>query len=119
MTSVIRAVLTAAVFSFALTTSAFATGAIAVNDSTGTAAEEAGYAVGYGSTKKEASSSAVSECKSAGNESCEVVLTFEQCGAYVGNKASYGTGIGKTEKAATQAALADCPECKLIVADCH
>lgn len=119
MTSVIRTALSAAVFSCVLASSAFATGAIAVNDSTGTAAEEAGYAVGYGSSKKEASASAISECKSAGNEACEVVLTFEQCGAYVGNKASYGTGIGKTEKAATQAALADCPECKLIVADCH
>ena len=115
----IRAALAAVTLSFACATSAFAAGAIAVNDSQGTAADEAGYAVGYGGSKKEASANAVKECKSVGNESCEVVLTFEQCGAYVGNKASYGTGVGSTEKAAQKAALEMCPECKLIVSDCH
>lgn len=117
-----KTIMSAVAVSFLLaigTTSVFATGAIAVNDSSGTSAEDAGYAVGYGSTKKEASAAAIKECKSAGNSSCEVMLTFEQCGAYVGNKASYGTGIGKSEKEAQKAAMAECPECKLIVSDCH
>jgi hypothetical protein len=90
-----------------------------VNDTSGTAAEDAGYAVGYGGSKKEASSNAIKECKAAGNAACEVMLTFEQCGAYVGNKASYATGVGSTEAAAQKAAKAECPECKLIVSDCH
>ncbi len=115
----IRAAFAAALLSCVCATSALATGAIAVNDEAGTAAEDAGYAVGYGGNKKEASASAMKECKAAGNESCEVVLTFEQCGAYVGNKAYYATGIGSTEAAAQKAALAECPTCKLIVSDCH
>jgi len=119
MKSVIRVALTAAALSFAYVSFASATGAIAVNDDQGTAAEDAGYGVGYGSSKKEASSNALKECKSAGNDQCKVMLTFEQCGAYVGNKAFYGTGIGSTEAAAQKAAKADCPDCKLIVSDCH
>lgn len=105
--------------SCAYTTTAFATGAIAVNDEQGMAAEDAGYGLGYGGSKKEASANAIRECRSAGNDSCEVVLTFEQCGAYIGNKAYYATGLGPTEAAAQKAAKAECPECKLIVSDCH
>ncbi|MFN7027391.1 MAG: DUF4189 domain-containing protein, partial [Pseudorhizobium sp.] len=109
----------ATILSCAYTTTALATGAIAVNDGQGISAEDAGYGLGYGGSKKEASANAVRECKSAGNDSCEVVLTFEQCGAYIGNKAYYATGVGATEKAAQQAAKAECADCKLIVSDCH
>jgi hypothetical protein len=119
MRSVLHAALAAAVLSCAFTTAAFATGAIAVNDAQGMAAEEAGYGLGYGGSKREASANAVQECKAAGNDSCEVVLTYEQCGAYIGNKAYYATGVGATEAAAQRAAKQECPECKLIVADCH
>jgi hypothetical protein len=103
----------------AFSASAFATGAIAVNDEQGMAADEAGYAVGYGTSKKEASANAIRECKSAGNEACKVMLTFEQCGAYVGDKVNYAIGIGATEKAAQKAALDECPNCKLVVSDCQ
>lgn len=119
MTSLLHAAFAAAILSFAYTTTAFATGAIAVNDEQGMSAEDAGYGLGYGGSKKEASANAVRECKSAGNDSCEVVLTFEKCGAYIGNKAYYATGVGATEAAAYKAAKAECPDCKLIVSDCH
>jgi hypothetical protein len=119
MKLIYRAALTAAMLSCACATTAFATGAIAVNDAQGTSADDAGYAVGYGGSKEEASANAVKECKAAGNDSCEIALTFEQCGAYIGNKAYYATGVGATEAAAQEAAQADCPDCKLIVSDCH
>lgn len=51
------------------------------------------------------------ECEAVGSATCEVMPTFEQCGAYIGNKASYATGIGSTEAAAQKAAKAECPEC--------
>lgn len=119
MKSILQAAFAAAMLSFAYTTAASATGAIAVNDEQGMSAEEAGYGLGYGGSKKEASANALRECKSAGNDSCEVVLTFEQCGAYIGNKAYYATGVGATEAAAQKAAKEECADCKLIVSDCH
>jgi len=119
MRSNLKVAFAAAVIACAYSTSAFATGAIAVNDAQGMSAEDAGYAVGYGGSEKEASANAVKECKAAGNDNCEVMLTFEQCGAYIGNKAYYATGVGATEAAAIKAAKDDCPDCKLIVADCH
>jgi hypothetical protein len=47
------------------------------------------------------------------------MLTFEQCGAYAGDKVNYSTGVGKTEKAAERAALEVCPNCKIVVSDCQ
>jgi hypothetical protein len=119
MNITIRAALAAAFLSCACATSAFATGAIAVNDEQGMAADEAGYGVGYGSSKKEAQQNAIKECKSAGNDNCKVALTFEQCGAYAGDKVNYSTGIGSSEKGAQKAALDECPNCKLVVSDCQ
>lgn len=100
-------------------TSALAFGAIAVNDSQGTAADEAGYGVGWGSTQKEAESNAMKTCKAAGNDSCEVAVWFEQCGAYAGDRVNYGIGYGATKKVAESKALEDCPNCKIIVSDCQ
>jgi hypothetical protein len=99
--------------------SVFAFGAIAVNDSQGTAASEAGYGVGWGSTRKEAERNAVRECKSAGNDECEVAVWFERCGAYAGDRVNYGIGYGETLKTAENMALKDCPNCQLIVSDCQ
>ena len=68
-------------------TSALASGAIAVNDGMGTAAEE------------------------AGNDECKVAVSFEQCGAYV------GAGFGDTKEATEKMALEKCPNCKIIVSE--
>jgi hypothetical protein len=119
MNTKIRAALAAALLSCVYATSALATGAIAVNDEQGMAADEAGYAVGYGSTKKEAEKHAVKECKAAGNDTCKVAVWFEQCGAYAGDRVNYGIGYGATQKAAESMALKDCPNCKIVVSDCQ
>ncbi|WP_378947684.1 DUF4189 domain-containing protein [Mesorhizobium sp. ANAO-SY3R2] len=100
-------------------TAALAFGAIAVNDGQGVAAEEAGYGVGWGSTQKEAEKNALKTCKAAGNDSCEVAVWFEQCGAYAGDRVNYGIGFGETKKVAESKALEDCPNCKIIVSDCQ
>ena len=100
-------------------TSAFAFGAIAVNDEQGMSAEEAGYGLGWGSTQKEAERNAVKECKSAGNDDCKAVVWFEQCGAYAGDRVNYGIGYGSSLKVAESMALESCPNCKIIVSDCQ
>ncbi len=100
-------------------TSAFAAGAIAVNDQQGVSAEEAGYGVGWGSSRKEAERNAVKNCREAGNDACEVAVWFEQCGAYVGDRVNYGIGYGDTKKDAEEMALSECPNCKVIVSDCQ
>jgi len=100
-------------------TSALAFGAIAVNDEQGTAAEDVGYGVGWGSTRKEAEKVAMSTCREAGNESCEIAVWFETCGAYVGDRVNYGIGYGTTKSAAEKMALKDCPNCKVIVSECQ
>jgi hypothetical protein len=111
--------LTLAVILSAQAGAAFAFGAIAVNDSQGTAASEAGYGMGWGTTRKEAERNAVKECKSAGNEQCEVAVWFERCGAYAGDRVNYGIGYGDNVKVAERMALKDCPNCQIIVSDCQ
>lgn len=98
---------------------AFAFGAIAVNDSQGTAASEAGYGIGWGGSRKEAERNAVRECKNVGNDDCEVAVWFERCGAYAGDRVNYGIGYGESQKAAERMALKDCPNCQIIVSDCQ
>jgi len=100
-------------------TSALATGAIAVNDALGTAADEVGYGLGYGANQSEAEAAAVKECKGAGNEQCKAVVWFEQCGAYVGDRAKSAAGFGETKEAAEKMAMDKCPDCKLIVSECQ
>lgn len=113
------AALTASLFVVAMATSALATGAIAVNDAMGTAADEVGYGVGWGTNQKEAEDAAVKECKSAGNDQCKVAVWFEQCGAYAGDRVHVGAGFGETKEAAEKMALEKCPNCKLIVSECQ
>jgi hypothetical protein len=98
---------------------AYAIGAIAVNDQQGVSASEAGYGVGWGSTKKEAQRNAVKTCTDAGNDTCEVAVWFETCGAYAGDRVNYGIGYGDTKREAEKMALKDCANCKLIVSDCQ
>ncbi len=99
--------------------SALAFGAIAVNDTKGMAADEAGYGMGWGSTRKEAERDAVKNCKDAGNDDCTVAVWFETCGAYAGDRVNFGIGYGSTLKKAEKMALEDCPNCKLVVSDCQ
>ncbi|MGV8939473.1 MAG: DUF4189 domain-containing protein [Allorhizobium sp.] len=110
--------LTAIVFAVQVS-SALAFGAIAVNDSQGTAASEAGYGMGWGSSRKEAERDAVRNCKQAGNDDCTIAVWFETCGAYAGDRVNYGIGYGNTLRKAEKMALEDCPNCKLIVSDCQ
>ncbi|WP_459085815.1 DUF4189 domain-containing protein [Mesorhizobium sp. A556] len=115
----IKIALVVAVMSGLHVGAASAFGAFAVNDAQGVAAEEAGYGAGWGSTQKEAERNAVKNCKEAGNDSCEVAVWFEQCGAYAGDRVNYGIGYGDSQKVAEEMALEDCPNCKIIVSGCQ
>lgn len=109
----------AGVLGFLQITSAFAFGAIAVNDQQGMSASEAGYATGWGGTRKEAERNAVKNCVAAGNDDCTVAVWFETCGAYAGDRVNYGIGYGSTKRQAEDKALEDCPNCKIVVSDCQ
>jgi hypothetical protein len=101
------------------TTSAFAIGAIAVDDEHGLSAEQAGYGIGWGSTEAEASSDAMAQCQSIGNTNCRVEVWFESCGAYAGNRTQYGIGWGASLADAESMALANCPGCRIAVSECE
>ena len=99
--------------------SAMAIGAIAVDDEVGA---QAGYGVSVGmSSESEAKQAALKECRSAGNTNCEVVATFEMCGAYAASKSYFGVGEGESQKVAEARAIEDCGNaaCKIVVADCE
>lgn len=113
------AALTVSILMTVSATSAFATGAIAVNDAMGTSADEVGYGVGWGADQKAAEEDAVKQCKDAGNDQCKVAVWFEQCGAYAGDRVHVGAGFGDTKEAAEKAALEKCPNCKVIVSECQ
>jgi hypothetical protein len=100
-------------------TSALATGAIAVNDGMGTSAEEVGYGVGWGADKAAAEADAIKQCTEAGNDTCKIAVSFEGCGAYVGDRVNVGAGFGATKEDAEKMALAKCSDCKVIVSECH
>lgn len=119
MRKAIFAALTMSALMTVSATSALATGAIAVNDAIGTAAEEVGYGVGWGANQKEAEANAVKECTSAGNDQCKIAVWFEQCGAYVGDRVHVGAGFGDSKEAAEKMALEKCPNCKVIVSECQ
>ena len=111
--------LTTAVLLALQMSSALAFGAIAVNDTQGMAADEAGYGMGWGTSRKQAERDAVKNCKDAGNDDCKVAVWFETCGAYVGDRVNYGIGYGSTQKKAEKMAFEQCPNCKLVVSDCQ
>ncbi len=99
---------------------AFAEGAIAVNDDQGTKASEVGYGVGEGATRAEAEADAMKQCKSSGNDSCEVVVHYSHCGAYASSKKYSGIGWGDTEEIAKEKAKDKCGDeaCRIVVSDC-
>lgn len=104
----------------ALTGSAWAAGAIAVDDADATKASEVGFGVGSGSTREEAGIDAVRECKKAGNTSCKVAVRYDTCGAYATSRDYTGVGWGSTEGEAKANALEACGKgCKVAVSDCQ
>ena len=113
-----RAVATTAVLLISAS-QALAFGAIAVDDKQGFSADDVGYGLGWGTTRREAERNAMSECRSAGNTNCTVAVWFESCGAYAGSRVHYKIGYGRTLEAAEEMALADCPKCRIVISECE
>ena len=99
---------------------AFAAGAIAVDDEQGESAPGYGFVTGADS-RAEAGAQALKECKKQGNDSCKVVVRFDQCGAYAASSKFYGVGWGKSKTAAESMAVEKCGngKCKVVVSDCE
>src|SRR5580698_7845060 len=94
--------------------------AIAVDDDEDTKGGQAGWGTGEGDTTKEAGAMALKNCGKHGNTGCQVVLTYQQCGAYASSRKHSGTGTGPTKDVARKKAMDDCgsDNCKVVVADC-
>jgi len=99
--------------------SAFAIGAIAVDDQVGDTDPGFGVATGY-DNESEAKGAAMKFCREQGNK-CEVVGWFKTCGAYVSSKSDSGYGFGATKETAIAKAKDTCgsAKCKVIVAECE
>jgi Domain of unknown function (DUF4189) len=106
-------------FAVALTGTAFALGAIAVDDSYEDDDIGFGYSTGYESDAT-ASAGALEECKKADNANCKVVLVYKTCGALATLKRKFGAAEGATKQAAEQAAMKACgPACKVMASECE
>jgi hypothetical protein len=106
--------------SLILPLSAFAAGAIAVDDEEGET--DPGYGVVTGmANREEAGKAALRECRKHGNKNCKVAVRFDQCGAYAGSKKYYGVGYGKSIDVARTMAMNECGQksCKVLVAECE
>jgi len=105
--------------SFLFHGSAFAFGAIAVDDSVGDTDPAWGISTGEDS-EAAAKRAAMKYCKEHG-ENCKVVGWFKTCGAYASSKKYYGYGFGATKAIATTKALEMCGQnsCQLITAECE
>lgn len=109
----------------ASTVSALAWGAIAVDDTKGMTARQAGW--GYAtrrSTAEDAITAAMNQCRQGGNDHCRLVLQFHGCGAYAASLNMYGTGTGRSRQGASANALASCRRggergCAVAVATCE
>lgn len=99
--------------------SAFAVGAIAVDDEAGETEPGYGIATGYDS-EAEAKAAAMKFCKEHGNK-CEVVGWFKTCGAYAASKNYAGFGFGASKETAIAKAKDVCgnSNCKVIASDCE
>jgi hypothetical protein len=102
------------------TVSAFATGAIAVEDDAGARPSDAGYGIGFGDDKDSAKDAAMAKCQSVGNASCKVAVWFEKCGAYASSNDKYGIGWGASEADAKEKAMDQCgnDSCRLVASSC-
>ncbi|MDI1352974.1 MAG: DUF4189 domain-containing protein [bacterium] len=80
------------------------------------------YGNGGGDTKEEAEKNAQQFCIQAGAKQCDLVLTYQQCGAYAfADHEHKGSGIGTTKKLAEEDAMKNCnsKNCTLLVSDCN
>lgn len=101
--------------------SAFAVGAIAVDDEEGDKAADVGYYVATGEDSEGAAKkAALKGCKGLGMKNCRIGVWFTKCGAYATSKEYTGYGTGKTKQAASEAALDGCgnKSCKVVAAEC-
>lgn len=112
--------LTLSVTSF-MGTSAYAAGwgAIAADEVVGE--KDPYYGVGGGDSKGEAEKNAKSFCKEAGGRNCEVLVTYQRCGAYAASRKYSGVGTATTKKAAEEKALDACnnSNCSIAASDCN
>ena len=99
--------------------SAFAYGAIAVDDEVDDHDPAYGISIGEDS-KADAKREALELCREDGDH-CKVIMWFETCGAYASSNKYYGYGYGRTEAIATRKALEMCGNrnCEVLVADCE
>lgn len=94
-------------------------GAISADDEAGE--RDPYYGIGGGDSKAEATKNSQKFCKEAGGKNCEVLVTYQQCGAYAVSKKYSGTGAGATKKVAEKKALEQCnnSNCNVVVSDCN
>ncbi len=101
--------------------SAFAVGAIAVDDEEGDKASDVGYYVATGEDSEGAAKKAAMKgCRELGMKNCKIGVWFTKCGAYAASKENYGYGTGKSKQAASDAAIDGCGQksCKVVAAEC-
>lgn len=103
-----------------LSNTAFAAGAIAVDDEQGETEPGYGFVTGY-NTRRSAARAALEECRDKDNDNCKVVVRFDACGAYAASRKYYGVGWGETKHEAREMALDNCgsDNCRIIVAECE
>lgn len=79
------------------------------------------YGIGGGASKEEAEKNAQKFCTDAGGEQCNVVVTYQQCGAVACSKDHLGVGIGDSKELSEKTAKNDCKDadCSIIASDCN
>ncbi len=114
-----RAALVAMLIAAPLTTIAGGWGAISADDEFGE--RDPFHGIGGGDSKAEATKNSQKFCKEAGGKNCEVLVTYQQCGAYAVSRKFSGTGVGPTKTAAEKKALEQCSSssCNVVVSDCN
>jgi hypothetical protein len=122
MRNLLAAAMLAAFVSLAYAGSAFAWGAIVVDHDYGEDPEDSGYVMitQKHPTSQAAASEAMLACQENGDH-CEVMLTFQKCGAYAASKTNFGVGAAASLKAAERRAVASCKGagCRVVVSDCQ
>ena len=105
--------------SLALTSNAFAFGAIAVDDYVDAKDPAYGFSINQPSRER-AEQVALQYCRRYGTN-CKTVVWFETCGAYASSNRYYGYGYGVSKAVATSNALKMCGRnsCKIVSAECE
>jgi hypothetical protein len=122
MRSLVAAAVLTVMLGLAHAGAAWAWGAIAVDHDYGEDPEDSGYVLvaQHHATRAAAAADALTTCQDNG-DNCEVVLTFQKCGAYAASKTRFGVGVATTLKRAEQRAVAACGrgDCQVVVSDCE